>query len=242
LRSRARQYGLVRLLRSIAGSSHAHPEEAFQRALQASIRPGDTVWDIGANVGHYTFQFFQWTSPAGKVVAFEPLPEAFGALQVSLRQLPDAENRCQLHQVALTDQDGEVPFATRPVSGKGVSTVAHIVDSAQGSSGPIVRIPAFRVDSMIEKTSAPFPQVTKIDVEGYEEEVLSGGHSTFSSPNHRELFIEIHFARLTERAKDNAPARIVSQLKDWGYKIQWLDASHLWASRSRDMAGHHPHS
>ena len=56
-------------------------EHKFHSALLAAIKPGDNVWDVGANVGFYTQLFADVVGPDGKVIAFEPSPEAFETLR-----------------------------------------------------------------------------------------------------------------------------------------------------------------
>lgn len=45
------------------------------------LRPGMTVWDIGANVGLYTLAAARVVRPGGRVAAFEPLPRNLGFLR-----------------------------------------------------------------------------------------------------------------------------------------------------------------
>ena len=175
LRSLARSAGMVGVIRRMVGTSPNSQEEAFQRALKAAIRNNDIVWDIGANVGFYTTQFLEWTGPAGKVVAFEPLPEAFRALKDSLDKTTFAGGRYLLHQAALTDFDGEVFFTTDRPANDSISTISHISDAPNGATEGGEKVRALRVDSVVEQLGAPWPSVTKLDVEGYEEEVLLGG-------------------------------------------------------------------
>lgn len=52
------------------GSYEYHKRRLFEQL----IRPGDTVFDIGAHVGFYTLLASILTGPAGRVFAFEPLP------------------------------------------------------------------------------------------------------------------------------------------------------------------------
>ena len=49
-------------------------EGKFSASLLESVSPGDTVWDIGANVGFYTGGIAKRAGHHGKVLAFEPAP------------------------------------------------------------------------------------------------------------------------------------------------------------------------
>lgn len=48
--------------------------------LNAFIAHGDWVLDIGANIGHYTRRLSDLVGPAGRVIAFEPIPQTFEVL------------------------------------------------------------------------------------------------------------------------------------------------------------------
>ncbi|HVI77249.1 MAG TPA: FkbM family methyltransferase, partial [Candidatus Acidoferrum sp.] len=74
------------------------------------------------------------------------------------------------------------------------------------------------------------PTVVKVDVEGYEVEVIRGMHEVL---NHvRALFLEVHFQILEDRGMRLAPATLVRDLKRLGFsKITWPDASHIAAFR-----------
>src|SRR5687767_10401878 len=54
------------------------------RAYQRLLKPGDTVIDIGANIGAHTLQLARCVSPGGRVVAIEPTEYAFGKLKTLL--------------------------------------------------------------------------------------------------------------------------------------------------------------
>ena len=47
-------------------------EQALTRAMHSAVRPGDVVWDVGANIGEYAAQFADWVGLDGRVYAFEP--------------------------------------------------------------------------------------------------------------------------------------------------------------------------
>lgn len=50
-------------------------------------------------------------------------------------------------------------------------------------------------------------------------------------PRLRAVFVEVHFGNLAERGMPNAPAKIEALFLDGGFRLQWLDPSHLAAYR-----------
>lgn len=230
IRHWARRSGMVGLLNRLRKPSSY--EESFAAALRHSIITGDVIWDIGANVGFYTRQFAEWTGEQGKVVAFEPLPAAFFELQKVVTAAGPGVH-IETRNEALAECTGKAMFDLGDaLSDAGITTTAHLGDDhCSKPQGRLVEVFVNTVDEAVGTNAVTAPNVTKIDVEGFEEEVLIGGAATFSSLRSRHIFIEVHFARLDERHKGDAPARMVRMLKDWGYKVKWADPSHLHAAR-----------
>lgn len=186
-------------------------EDRFAELLLASIRPGDCVWDVGANVGYYTELF---SKIARHVVAFEPVAANYRQLQS--RQIENVD--CL--QVALGDRSGEAEIV---VDGQS-SSLAHSVSSAASRQSVTI----VRGDDLEQ---LPQPSLVKVDVEGFEMEVIRGMQRTLGSV--RALFVEVHFQVLDERGMRQAPAAIVKDLKRMGFsRIEWPDASHLAAFRT----------
>jgi FkbM family methyltransferase len=218
-RNRLRGNPLLRgLYRAWAG--HDGYEARFGRSLLASVRDGDVVWDIGANVGLYSEKFLD--HGAREVVCFEPAPAAVAALESRLERARQAK-RAHIVPVALSDRRGEASFVadgSSPVNRIGVST-----------HGSIIEVPVMRGDQALKDYSLPIPQLIKVDVEGYELEVIEGLAGVFTDTRVRAVFVEVHFALLHERGVDVAPARIVSFLEERGFIVRWIDGSHLAAIR-----------
>ena len=127
LRRWARASGLVALLNRFR--RHSSYEAAFSAALRSAIRPGDVVWDVGANIGLYTLQFADWTSPGGLVVAFEPLPSALQELKKAVAS-SGSQDRIHVVAAALSDAPGTATFTstTAATNGQTVPTTAHLSD------------------------------------------------------------------------------------------------------------------
>lgn len=191
-------------------------EKRVNAAISEITQLGDCVWDIGANVGLYTRQFLERVGPEGHVVAFEPVPE--NAAQ--LRGL-GAGPRLTVVEAALADTDGQM---TLVVSGERGET-SHI--GGESTDGLTVRVA--RGDSLLEEGVRP-PNILKIDVEGFEGDVLDGVPIALRSA--RNVVVEVHFAALTQRGRPNEPLRIIGLLRAVGFAVRWLDTSHLLAARS----------
>src|SRR5689334_16415618 len=56
------------------GLLKSNKDYAYHYFAKQLIRPGDTVVDIGANLGYYTKLFSEWVGNNGKVIAIEPVP------------------------------------------------------------------------------------------------------------------------------------------------------------------------
>lgn len=224
-RNLGRKLGVLRpaqrVWRKLRGEGY---EESFERALLAGISAGDVVWDVGANVGLYTRKFSALAGPRGKVVAFEPGPQTFATLSANTASCENVV--CE--PLALSDFVGEADFH---IAGEENSPVSGL---ARRDSIPVSAVEAVRVTTG-DAFAAAHPQFApnriKIDVEGFEYDVLKGLGSTLSSPSLHGLFIEVHFASLAERGLADAPRRMVEMLNDKGFAVRWTDASHIEATR-----------
>jgi len=194
-------------------------EEAFGQRLLGAIGSDSVVWDIGANVGLYTRQFVE--AGARSVVAFEPAPESVATLQKEFA----GSTTVKVMPVALASAGGVAAF-----SSDGSSVTNSLVEGCDDSR-PTVEVRVMRADEVVREFNLDMPTVMKIDVEGYEVDVIRGMGTILDSPKLRHVFVEVHFRALNRRGLDVGPTEIVSRLQAAGFKIDWLDLSHLCAVR-----------
>jgi FkbM family methyltransferase len=171
------------------------------RRFIGELRPGMTVWDIGANVGLYTLPSARAIRSEGRLYAFEPLLRncEFLRTHVKLNRLSNVE----IVQAAVYDGSARVRMAD------GDSPSEFHVD-AQGDHV----MPAISLDTWRAATGSAPPDIVKIDVEGAEAAVLRGASETFSQ--HRPvLFLALH----GELQKQECEAL----LRNWKYTITSLD-------------------
>jgi FkbM family methyltransferase len=221
LRNRLRGSSVLReLYGRFAGGSHY--EARFSQQLLGAVGAGDAVWDVGANVGVYAAQFAE--RGAANVVCFEPAPAAVVALQERFPNTPARQNRVRIVPIALADRRGTAMF-----SADGTSPDNQI--GASDGTRPTVEVQVRSADEALAEFALPTPNVVKIDVEGYELEVIQGMAGVLSSKALRSVFVEVHFSLLHNRKLDGAPAAIMRILRERGFQVHWADPSHICAQR-----------
>ena len=218
-RNLARKLGWTDYLkRALDGGGY---ETKFDQEFQQTIGVGDCVWDVGANIGYYTKQFVDRVGESGSVVAFEPSPNNFSQLKKNCEGLVNV----YLHQCGLGEYNDSLLFEQG--TDKLGATSRVVENSKEGIPVNIKTGESLILDGSVSK-----PNAIKIDVEGFEYEVLKGLGVRLSDPSLHTLGIEIHFGVLNERGMSNAPHLIEVLLKRSNFKISWPDLSHLVAKRS----------
>lgn len=226
LRAFARSVGLAgSLARARARfnriSGNGGYEAKFELALMQAIRLGDVVWDVGANVGLYTTQFCRAVGERGRVLAFEPTPACFDKLTRTVDGLTNA----QLFPLAL----GAVPGTFAMSIAQDPLSATHSLAVVAGPERVLVEVA--RGDDLVASGIASRPNVVKIDVEGFEREVIIGLRQSIADKSCRAIFCEVHFGLLDKRGQRQAPVQIVELIKNCGFRTRWIDASHLAAVR-----------
>jgi len=151
------------------------------RILRNEVRAGDIIADVGASVGLYTIVMGQRVGPSGRVYAFEPDDRTLRLLRRHI-ELNGLTGRTKILPYAVGDQNGMIAFI-------GDKSVESHVSLSGGNSTTSVR--SVTLDSMFPSKRI---DVMKIDVEGFEMNVLAGGRELLNSPTRspRTIFIEVH--------------------------------------------------
>lgn len=199
-------------------------EKNFERALLGHILRGDIVWDVGANVGYYTKKFADIVGAPGHVVAFEPSPHTFATLSGAVTN----NHNVTIANVALSNFEGYTDFY---VGSDNDSPTDGLSAASIDAAHKVMQVAVTTGDRYIAENKAFAPTRIKIDVEGFESEVLSGLVEYLRSDKLKTLFIEIHFGVLAARGLFNEPRKITQLLRQNGFAISWTDPSHICAQR-----------
>lgn len=180
-------------------------------AFRAAARPGGVALDVGANAGAYALLFGQWMRPGGRVFAFEPSPAAFDGLSrhVALNGLADVVTPVR---AAASDHGG-----TAALIGAGHHGTSRL--AAPGERGTET-VETVTIDSFCA-THRINPTLIKIDVEGFELEVLRGARETIARMGDPlALFVEMHPTVWRERGM--AAADLHEELRIQGLRAEPL--------------------
>ncbi len=143
-------------------------ELPVQRALAEIVRPGDVVFDIGANVGFFSIICARLTGPSGRVFAFEPV--AANAELIRRNAGLNEFGNISVVEQAVSDRTGTGELVLAEYSGGAALSTTTPPPDAAGS----IEVELITIDAAVDDGHIPPPDVVKIDVEGVEIEVLRG--------------------------------------------------------------------
>jgi FkbM family methyltransferase len=171
------------------------------------IRPGDTVVDAGANIGYMALLAARAAGPKGKVYAFEPYPRVIEVLRENVLQgntsCPSAE--IIIREEALGAKTGTVRLAI-PEGIRDNDGLAYVLSNGDAGDDAV----EVAITTIDEVFPSDVIDMMKIDVEGYELEVLKGMRRTLASGRLRHILFEDH---------EEARGEVARQLELAGYTI-----------------------
>jgi FkbM family methyltransferase len=143
------------------------------RVFAHLARQSRHIVDVGANTGLFTL-LAATVNPQATVHAFEPFPPALDLLEANLRS--NRLDNVRLHRAALSDQPGLMPLhfneALRLTQGASLQARADRVHQLE--------VPVVRLDDFLAAEGIGTLDLLKIDVEGYEPQVLRGAEQAIT--------------------------------------------------------------
>lgn len=153
--------------------------EEFE-ALAEVLSDGDVFVDIGANVGLYTLTVAPMVGAGGRVIAIEPEPTALARLKDNIAA--NAAANVELFTCAVGEEVGEVSFIQDDVN------LGH---SRQGDGGGLT-VPMQPLADLLKSAGVSAIGALKIDVEGFEDRVLSPFFDVWPTPGRPRMIIIEH--------------------------------------------------
>ncbi|HKO58519.1 MAG TPA: FkbM family methyltransferase [Thermoanaerobaculia bacterium] len=178
----------------------ATKEPETVRWIAEQFGAGDTLFDIGANIGIYAI-LAAAQNPAGTVVAVEPMPWSFARLceNAALNGLGNLRPYCVA--VGAEDGLGELRLASLDAASS-----MHSL----GSFGPFDEPVVMRIGTAVATidslaAAAGIPTLMKIDVDGGEDDVLAGAAAVLRDPRLRSVLIEFNWLAGAPQPRRDTP-------------------------------------
>lgn len=146
------------------------------------LREDDLFADIGANIGSYTI--LAAGVSGANAVAFEPVPTTFANLEknISINQLG---HKVRAYNAAIGGKVDKLFFTA------GLDTVNHVIpDNENERKKDAVVVPVDTLDNVVQTEGVP--AMIKIDVEGYETEVIRGMETTLANETLKAIVVELN--------------------------------------------------
>ena len=203
--------------------------KTLQRLKQKGFTP-KIIFDIGASNGVWS-DTIALTLPEAEYYLFEPLAEVVPLYREGFAERLKRHPNFHLHAVALSDHRGTAEvFVTHDGFGSSVLDRGDIPEVKQR-----IEVPLHALDEFVREYNLPSPEVIKIDVQGAERLILTGGRQTMLAA--KVLFLETWLTRgygpdtplLTEMIDFLTPAGFTlvdlgEQFRDERHRVYSVDA------------------
>lgn len=190
-------------LAGATGNLYCGLHEFADMALVLHFLRGDDLFiDIGANIGSYSI--LAGAEVGAEVMAFEPVPVTFSILKENMA-LNNLGYKAQLYNNGVGNDNGVLRFTNS------LDTVNHVIKDSNNQAGIAVDI--VRIDDTVNIDK---PCLIKIDVEGFETEVLRGMEHTLKNDHIKAIIIELNGLGSRYGYDESL---IFETLKDLNYKL-----------------------
>lgn len=181
-------------------------DASFAHVL-TELKKATVILDIGANIGT-TSLYFASLNPSAKIIGFEPHPDNYARALENFR-LNQFKN-IQLKNIGLGSQKTELKLYEVNTHNPGMNRIlAHATDL------PYKLVKVEKLDTVVEQENLLQIDFIKLDVEGYEYEVLRGGQAAISRFK-PVLFIELDDQNLKEQG--SSAKELLQFLTSLGYR------------------------
>ena len=190
-------------------------ERETRKALRRLVTPSSTILDIGANIGAHTLLLAQLAGPRGSVLSFEPTEFAFRKQTRNLALNPDLAKRVTaFHCLLAADDDISMPqeiYSSWPLKNSNNLHAKHL-----GQAMPTESANVRRLDGILAEMDNPQVQLVKLDVDGFECDVLRGAPALLQ--NCRPIFV-MELAPYVLEERGGSLEELLSYFTPYGYRF-----------------------
>jgi len=195
-------------------------------ALETLAKPGDIVFDVGANIGCHALRLAHLVGPTGQVIAFEPMSRAYRKLQRNRDLNPQLRN-LRLEHLAVSNSSAAGRPATFRTSWKVFGPQKRVTTET---------VAVVSLDDYVSRHRISRVDLVKIDVDGFEYKVISG--ATHALVELRPSLV-MELGEYTLASVGDSLEMLVSLLHSLGYHI-FDEKTRIRLTSYQDIAGSIP--
>lgn len=170
-----------------------HSDRPFIKQLNYLTQEGDIVFDVGSNIGEVLLNLAKKVGTKGFVHGFEPHPDTFYRLSRNLKM--NFFSNCKINNLGLGNIDGYLDLVIPEERDLGTSRIRTQKDHYLSTSA-VIKITT--LDNYCQHNNCRRIDLIKLDVEGYEHNVLMGGEQTVKTFKPK-LFVELNDQHLRKQ-------------------------------------------
>jgi FkbM family methyltransferase len=185
-------------------------DETTVRFLEAHVRQGDTVIDVGAHIGEYSLIAARLTGPSGRVVAVEPQLECADVIEKNF-----AANHvgwARVWRCALDSRNAKVQFYIDPQSRGGC-----IIRGTNPTPG--VTVDSLTLVELLRRVQVEMPHLIKLDAAGNEFAIVRSAEELFRRDNAPVLIAKFYDRESMRSRYGEETGDLRELLIAWGYRL-----------------------
>jgi FkbM family methyltransferase len=190
------------------------PEETAW--YKANVRPGDTVIEVGGNIGFFSLLFSRLVGPEGEVIVYEPDPMLNQILERNLER--NGATNVTLRKAAVADRPGTATFYR---ARKNYGDNRLFVN--EGEDATAFDVELVTLDDELAGRDRPVDMV-KMDIQGAEPLALEGMAATMAAHPPRKMLLEFWPHGLVGMQRD--PRAFIELLRGAGYHVAEIGTDH----------------
>lgn len=196
----------------LALSSHDNEKEFA--ALSKLTKPGDTIFDVGSNIGMVSIFLSKLTKNIGTVYSFEPVTNTYDMLLETI-----AINRCRnilTHKIGFSDSIKEAEIFTFAGANHTLNSLGKVnIDGLIPASTEIIKLDT--IDSFCHEHKIEKIDLLKVDVEGFEDSVFLGAKNYLL--NNKIKYIQFEISEMPLKSIGKNSQDIFDILHRCKYKV-----------------------
>jgi len=181
-------------------------------AYRKFIKPGDVVFDVGANIGQYSLLASRLVGTAGHVYGFEPAIEVLPKLRENIG-LNTSDN---IHVIAKAVAAESKQMRFYPADEEKDQDIGSLLPAEGTRSNESVEVEAISLDDFCDTNSIEHVNFLKIDAEGFDLEVLKGAKKTIE--RNPDLIVMTEIAPHLLKLLHTTPEDVYDFMEERGFK------------------------